>query len=134
CVGQEMAVRGDTPADPLPLAAMQSLDLAAFGDDITTSCGSAGGHDAFFEVVIATRSRLHVDTLDSDFHSVLAVFRGACAGRGEMQACLANSFGTGFPQWSDVVDPDTYCVVVDQFDGAETASHLVVHSSLELTP
>jgi len=129
--GDGLPVGGDTPDDPLPLVATQTIDLKDKSDDYEPDCvGSTGGKDVFFEITLSDFGRLYVDTFGSDFHVALAVARGTCASAGFEFACGTGSCNPTFDQFSDVLDPGTYCVIADQFDGQQTGTHLTVRSSV----
>lgn len=131
CVGSESgmpnAIAGDTADNPLMLQPTQAIDIANAKDNYTPSCGGPGGRDVFFQTQITATSRLYIDTLGSDFDAVLVITAGACASSsGPKLSCVAGACPT-FDQWSDVVSPGTYCVIVDQQDATD-GTKLVLRS------
>jgi len=127
CVGG--TANGDSPSSPLPLQALQTINIANTRDDITPSCSIAGGRDVFLEIAINETGRLYVDTLGTDFPHVLAFYRGSCASRGAELACVTAACNARFQQWSDILSVGTYCFVIDEA-GSGGGTSLVVRSML----
>jgi len=131
CVGQEgmtpMVVPGDTAGNPLQLQTEQTIDISMANDDYTPKCGGPGGRDLFFEARISSRGRLYLDTFSSDFDAVLVVASGGCTSTSTTRSCVAGACPS-FNQWSDIVLPGTYCVIVDRQGGG--GSKLVLRSML----
>lgn len=119
---------GDLPDNPLTLGGVQMVDVSGAGDELTPSCGSAGGRDIFFQTTLTATARLYVDTFGTNFHVILAIHHGSCAALGAEVACIADSCGAQLQQFTDVLAPGTYCVIADQVDG--TGTSLVVRSAL----
>jgi hypothetical protein len=130
CVATNTTVAGDTADSPLSLAATQTVELAGAHDDFSSSCGNDGGLDIFFELTVDAPGLLYLDTLGTNFHVVLTVLRGACATATTEITCANAGCSDQLDQWSGAVDPDTYCIVADQFDGAQSGTHLVLRSML----
>jgi hypothetical protein len=130
CVGNETGspngLVGDTAGNPLVLQPTQTVDLSNANDDYTPSCGGRGGRDVFFQTQITARSRLYLDTKGSDFDAVLVISPGACTAMSGT-SCVSGACPT-FDQWSDVVSPGTYCIVVDQQGAGDGGTHLVLRS------
>lgn len=127
CVGG--STNGDTPAAPLPLQPLQTVNIANTHDDITPTCSISGGRDVFFEIAITETGRLYVDTLGTDFPHVVAVYSGSCNNRSGELDCVTAACSAQFQQWSDILAVGTYCIVVDQA-GSGGGTSLVVRSML----
>lgn len=130
CVGQEMTVAGDKPDGALPLEPFKMLDITGATDDYQPSCGGHGGRDIFFQTTIGSRSRLYLDTYGISYRPVLAIHHGPCVALGAEVACVGASCSDKLKQWSDILDPGTYCIIVDQVDGSETSTALVLRSMM----
>ncbi len=127
--GACVAPTGDTADRPRALEDFQRLDVSDARDDATPSCAPGGrGRDVFFETTIEEVSRLYLDTFGSDFRVVLSVHRGTCAARTSELACGTASCSDHLHQWSDLVEPGTYCVIADRLDDADPGTTLVVRS------
>lgn len=123
------------PADVYRLLELNSLDAASARDDIAPSCAAPGGKDVMFDVTVGELGRLYVDTYGTSYGVVLAIYSGRCAAlasAGKELACVKTSCGPTTQQWSDILAPGDYCVVVDQLNAAEQAGALVVRSKLGL--
>ncbi len=124
-----MPPAGDAADQPRPLQELQTVDLAGARDDDAPSCAPGGrGRDVFFETKLGGRRRLYLDTLGSDFRAVLSVHRGPCAARTAELACGTASCSEQLHQWSEVVEPGTYCVIADRLDDADPGTTLVLRS------
>lgn len=126
---------GNTPADIYRLLEHNSLDAASARDDIAPSCAAPGGKDVMFDVTVDATSRLYLDTYGTSYGVVLAIYAGRCAtltNGGRELACIKTSCGPSTQQWSDILAPGDYCVVVDQLNAAEQPGALVVRSKLGL--
>ena len=130
CVATDNGIPGDTADAPLTLADTQTIDLTGAHDDFSSSCGNDGGLDIFFETTIDQPGLLYLDTLGTNFHVVLTVLRGRCATATDEVTCANDGCSDQLDQWSGLVDPDTYCIIADQFDGNQTGMHLVLRSTL----
>jgi hypothetical protein len=120
---------GDTAERPRTLESFQMLDVADARDDNTPSCAASGhGRDVYFQTTIEEVSRLYLDTLGSDFRVVLSVHRGTCAARTSQLTCGTGSCNDRLHQWSEIVEPGTYCVIADRLDDADPGTTLVVRS------
>ena len=120
---------GDTAERPRALADFQMLDVADARDDDTPSCAASGrGRDVFFQTTIDEVSRLYIDTFGSDFRVVLSVHRGPCTARTSELACGTASCSEHLHQWTDIVEPGTYCVIADRLDDGDPGTTLAVRS------
>jgi hypothetical protein len=107
-----------------------TVDMVAANDDRRNSCSHTtvlGGRDVFYTFTLASADVVYLDTFGSSFDTTIAVLPGSCAaatteaGGGDdacavLQSQLALSLAAG-----------TYCVVVDQFSGAQTQGALVLN-------
>lgn len=117
------------------LGESNTVNAATARDDITPSCAAPGGKDVMFDVDVRTPSRLYVDTYGTTYGVVLAVYDGTCAALtpGSLElACAYATCGPTTQQWSEILGPGAYCVVVDQLSAQEPAGALVVRSRLGL--
>jgi hypothetical protein len=127
---------GGTFADPIvPLPPGElgtSVSATTAQHEITPSCATnPTGVDVMFEIVVpADLTRLYVDTDQTTFDVVLAVYEGSCAAATpakELGCVDPNDFtacSTRTMQWSANVRAGVHCIVVDQ---ASTAAASLVH-------
>lgn len=128
---------GDGPAatETHVLAEKNVVDASTARDHVTPSCAAPGGKDVMFDISVTDRRRLYVDTYGSSYGVVLAVYSGRCAALTSASAemwCVQASCSTTAQQWSEILAPGSYCVVVDQLDAGEAPATLVVRSKLGL--
>jgi hypothetical protein len=124
---------GPATSDVYVLAENNVVDASMARDDVAPSCAAPGGKDVMFDVNVTDRLRLYVDTFGSTYGVVLAVYSGRCAALTSTSAemwCVQASCSTTVQQWSEILTPGSYCVVVDQLNVQETPAKLVVRSKL----
>ena len=122
------------PTNDLPAGAIDissggvfTVDLAAAHDDNWTAstptldCGDMGGRDAFYKFTLPAAEVVYADTFGSSYDSVIRIFAGACTSLGAVQACGDDACGGTRSQSGLQLAAGTYCLVVDQFDGATTS-------------
>ncbi|HEY5948188.1 MAG TPA: hypothetical protein VIV40_21980 [Kofleriaceae bacterium] len=93
------------------------IDASDAKDEIQPSCAAVGGVDVMYEYTVPLLSRLYLDTYGSTFDVVLAVYQGACGPSMTALDCVATgarACDARTKQWSAIVQPGTYCIVVDQ--------------------
>jgi len=93
-----------------------SGDTTAAADDFHGGCGSTGGRDVVFEMVITTRSSVTIDTNGSSFDTTLYIQSGSCGG--PVVECDDDD-GSGLQSMiTRTLDPGTYWVVVDGYSSS----------------
>lgn len=99
--------------------------LANAHDDVSTSCGGAGGRDLFYELVVPAQQVVYIDTETSTADAVIALRAGPCTITAQELAC-SNDPCTGqtFAQVARTLAPGTYCMVVDE--ATATGNQLVI--------
>ena len=108
-------VRATEPTQIGPI----SLDA----DRTDTTCGSAGGRDAYVEFVSAVPQVIIFDVVDSTSQLALAIREGACPGNAELD-CTARPCGdTPYSRVAATVGTGTYCIVVEEAS-AQTAGSI----------
>lgn len=103
------------------------VDASNAHDDVKPQCAGVGGVDVMFDVSVPSGlTRLYVDTSQTDYDVVLAIYDGPCASSAKTElACIASGAGScdaRTKQWSEILNPGAYCVVIDQ--PAAGASHV----------
>lgn len=114
-----------------------AVDASAAHDDIKPQCAAAGGVDVMFDVSVPSGlTRLYVDTTQTDYDIVLAIYDGPCASTAKTEiACIAsgaNSCDSRTKQWSEILQPGAYCVVIDQ--PAPAAAHVATARAITGPP
>jgi hypothetical protein len=111
----------DTVTQLVPGEAGGSADASTAQDDITPSCAAnPTGRDVMFEITVpASYTRLYVDTFQTQFDVVLAVYEGSCASitAAKELGCVASGIHAcdqRTMQWSANVRAGVHCIVVDQ--------------------
>ncbi|MBI5501917.1 MAG: pre-peptidase C-terminal domain-containing protein [Deltaproteobacteria bacterium] len=118
-------------AAALPAGTSRGTTCAAT-DQADPACGTAGGGDVFYQVVLAARSRLEVSSAGSSFDTVLYVRQTTCAGT--EVACDNDGGGAGGASRIDAVLPaGTYFVVVDG-NGPDEAGSYVLNATITPSP
>lgn len=129
------------PANDLPGGA---TDVTAGGDftaDLTYAhddaqrpangnlCGSAGGLDVFYKVVLSADEVYYFDTFGSDFDTVIRVIRGDCVGGTAPNGTSCRNDACGVPQtqYATTLTAGTNCIVIDGLDGTQTGHSLKLH-------
>ena len=124
---------GSGSSEILKLLDSNVVDASAARDDVQPSCGVPGGRDVMFDVTISSSQRLYVDTFGTGYGVVLAIYAGTCASltpASNDAFCVATSCSAYVKQWSELLAPGSYCVVVDESDPLDPATQLVVRSKL----
>jgi hypothetical protein len=102
-------------AEPITTAGRIEATLANATDDLTASCGSTGGRDLFYELIVPEQQVVYVDTIDSAFDGVLSIHAGPCAQAPAQLACANDPCGgRTHAQLGRSLAAGTYCLVVDE--------------------
>lgn len=89
--------------------------LANARDDLTASCGTVGGRDLFYELIVPTTQVVYVDTVESKFDAVLSIYAGPCTAQPAQLACADDPCtGTSHAQLARSLAVGTHCLVVDE--------------------
>ena len=107
----------DQPAGAIAITGSGRIDasLANAHDDITASCGTAGGRDLFYELVVPTAQVVYVDTVSSAFDGVLSIYAGPCSTQPAQLACSDDPCtGSRHAQLARSLTAGTHCLVVDE--------------------
>lgn len=129
---------GEGCANPLPLGGASEVtatgDTRTLSDDVSSSCGGAGGRDAVYSLTLDQPRRLQVKVVAvrSDFVPVLAVRGAECASPAAQRACTVANLGVASLELPRV-EPGTYHLVVDGAQGTAGAYTLSV-SALDPSP
>jgi len=108
---------GATTADPLPYTNTQDTTLASAGsDDSTPTCGGGSQNNSVWYSITPTENLpLRVNTLGSDYDTVLSVYSGE---RGSLQEIICNDDAPGALQSSvafDAVSGVNYHVMISSY-------------------
>jgi hypothetical protein len=121
----------DTAAGAIDLSAGGDFtgELAVARDDAEGSCGAGGGRDLFYEITVMTDEVAYVDSFGSDFDVAIRLHDGPCAAMLPAEiACYDDSCGGAQVMAAGLLSQGTYCIVVDQENGAaETTGHVELH-------
>ncbi len=110
-----------------------SGDNTGLGNDIepsTCASGSIGraGQDVWFSFTLTGSTAVHLDTVCSEFDTVLYVLQGACDGT---EVACDDDSGIGYASSIDVtLDAGTYYVVVDGYYGYSDGQYVLNISGL----
>ena len=122
----------DLCAGSLPLSAGATTgSTCAAADNVAPSCGSSGGADVFYTLVLAVRSRVVASSVGSGFDTVLHVRSGSCTG--SEVACDNDGGGAGTSRLDVVLDAGTYYLVVDG-NGAAASGPFAVSTTITPSP
>jgi hypothetical protein len=128
---------GEPFADPVttvpPGELGVSVDASTAQHDVTPSCATnPTGRDVMFEITVpASLPRLYVDTYETQFDIVLAVYEGSCATitpareLGCVNSTSPHACDSRTMQWAANVRAGVHCIVVDQAAaGSPTSAHV----------
>jgi len=123
-------------ANDAPDGAIDVTSGGTFDGDLTYAhddagqlgCGSDGGRDLFYQVVLSSPEVFYFDTFGSSFGTVVRVLPGtACTTSTSMPPpCSDHACGGAQSQLALSLPAGTSCVIVDQHDG-DTTGALVLH-------
>jgi hypothetical protein len=127
----ELIPVNDAPAGALDLSVGGTfvVDVVAANNDqdyVGVSCGSTGGRDVFYELTLPEEEVVYFDTFGSNFDTTLRVFAGTCDSLGAWQACYDDQCSVNQSQGARSLAAGTYCLVADQYSGAEPNGSLVL--------
>ena len=134
---------GETLSDPV-IQLLESdlhkvVDATHAVNDIDTPCAAAGGVDVMFQIDVPSDfTRLYIDTDNTTFDSVLAVYAGTCqtAPTKQPMDCISNthvwSCSAQTKRWSRNLAPGTHCIVIDQ--AIQNPTHAIASLNLMLGP
>lgn len=80
-------------------------------DDVTSSCGAAGGKDLVFRIDVQQTELVYLSTFGSTVPTTLSLRAGSCGGT--ETACVDDACSTQQEQWVGELQPGTYYAVVE---------------------
>jgi hypothetical protein len=122
CNGSDVSCPiNDAPSGALDISngGTFTIDLSAARNDQDfsgTNCGSTGGRDVYYKFTLPAREVVYLETLGSNFDSVIRVFAGSCSALGAVQTCFDDACSTLQSQGAIELAAGNYCVVVDQYN------------------
>jgi hypothetical protein len=118
----------DVPGGAQPITGTTSpvitADFATAHDDVSISCGTPGGRDLFYELVVPSSGAqvVYVDTNLSVADTAVALFAGPCVAPGEEKQCSNDPCAPAkHSMLAASLKPGTYCLVVEEVSSAVAA-------------
>ncbi|MBW2262211.1 MAG: putative metal-binding motif-containing protein [Deltaproteobacteria bacterium] len=117
-----------TDAYAITADGLYSGDNTGLGDDaVPTTCATdsagRGGHDVWFTFTLTGSTAVHLDTVCSEFDTVLYILEGACDGT---EVACDDDSDIGYASSIDVtLDAGTYYVVLDGYYGASDGQYVL---------
>ena len=114
----------DTPegAEPITGSTRITTTLAGASDDLTAACGTSGGRDLFYELIVPAQQVVYVDTVASAFDGVLSIHAGPCSAAAAQVACANDPCpGKKHAQLARSLAAGTHCLVVDEASSGSDA-------------
>jgi hypothetical protein len=132
---------GDDPNCPDQSLVGELLPVTIMGsnnggeDGLQASCGSPGGEDLAFTWSAPADATYRIDTLGSDFDTVLAVYQGSCINAPEL-ACNDDAPGAGATSAVNLAlaQGDEVTIYVDGYDDSEVGNYVLHISELICQP
>ncbi|HEY5925041.1 MAG TPA: hypothetical protein VIV11_25340 [Kofleriaceae bacterium] len=112
----------DDPHVLLPGDIPMTVDASQAADDVDPACAAPDGKDVMFDITVPIDlTRIYVDTHETNYPIVLAVYEGSCVSQTKkFIECVDAGLGScdaKTKQWSKVLRPGPHCIVVDQPPG-----------------
>ncbi|TEU18745.1 MAG: hypothetical protein E3J25_00830, partial [Anaerolineales bacterium] len=103
---------GATEVTAVPFTASQNIEAATLAtDDPPTACADSYGQSVWYRFTAAASGAVRVDTLDSDYDTVLALYTGTRGALSEV-ACSDQFIGNQSLLTFEAVAPTTYYIMV----------------------